>query len=148
MLVILEDSRVGLIARAASPWDRLAARVRAGRLDIKLAAGASPEGSLALAVRAQHLVQTRARHEIARGMQRILYTADRGRSAVPVCDERIRSCSAEFSELISRLLTPGPVCAQGVAQARALVTDACGPVYQRASHVDLRSSLRAALDAL
>ena len=148
MLVVLDDSRAGLVARAASPWDRLAARVRASRLDTELAAGASPERSLGLALRAQVLVQTRTRSDIARGMQRILTAADRGRGRVPVCSDRIRSCSAELTELISRLLTPGPVSAGGVAQARMLVTDARGPVYHRESHVDLRSSLRAAMDAL
>jgi len=148
MLVILDDGRTGLMACKPSPWDRLKARVRAGQLDGVLAGGASPEGSLALAVRAQQLAGTRARTEVARGMQRILDAAAGRRGPVPVCSDRIRPCSAELAELISRLLGPGPVSAQGVARARALVTDARGPVYHRASQTDLRSSLRAAMDAL
>ena len=148
MLVVLDDVRSGLVARTPGRWDRLMARMRAGRLDAELAAGAPAESSVGLAVRAQFLVGTRARKDIARGAQRVLDTAARGRGPVPVCGDRVSACSIEFSALISRLLTPGPVSAQGVAQARALVTDAGGPVYQRASRVDLRSSLRAAIDSL
>jgi hypothetical protein len=148
MLVVLDDDRTGLIACTPTPWDRLKARVRADRLDGVLADGASPETSLGLAVRAQTLAGMRARTDVARGMQRILAAAGGRRSPVPVCSDRIRACSGEFAELISRLLGPGPVLAQGVAQAKALVTDVSGPVYHRASQTDLRSSLRAALKAL
>jgi hypothetical protein len=148
MLVVLEDERAGLVACTPSPWDRLKARMRASRLDCVLAAGTPPEDSLGLAVRAELLAGMRARTDLARGMQRIMDAAGGHRSPVPVCNDRIRACSGEFAELISRLRGPGPVSAQGVAQARALVTDAGGPVYHRASQTDLRSSLRAAMDAL
>jgi hypothetical protein len=148
MLVVLDDARVGLVACTPGPWVRLKVRMRSGRLDGVLAGGAPPEDSLGLAVRAQLLAGMRTRTDLARGMQRIVDAAGGHRSPVPVCNDRIRACSGEFAELISRLLGPGPVSAQGVAQAKALVTDAGGPVYHRASLTDLRSSLRSAMDAL
>jgi hypothetical protein len=148
MLVVLDDDRAGLVECAPSPRDRLRARVRAGYLDGALAAGVPPEASLVLAVRAQLLAGTRYRTDVARGVQRIMDSAAGRPGPVPVCNDRVRACSAELAELTSRLLGPGPVSAQGVARARALVTDARGPVYHRASQTDLRSSLRAAMDAL
>ena len=45
-------------------------------------------------------------------------------------------------------LAVGPVSAQGVAQARALLADATSPVYHRASADNLRARVRAAVDAL
>jgi hypothetical protein len=148
MLVVLDDGRSCPIAYAAGRRDRLLARIRAGGLDRQLAVGASPDSGIGLALRAQVLVGMRARHDVARGAQRILSTVAGGRMAAPVCRDRVRDCEAELSELISRLLAPGPVSAQGVAQALALFTDARGPLYYRASPVDLRTKLRAAVDAL
>jgi len=51
-------------------------------------------------------------------------------------------------ELARRLLAAGPVSAQGVAQARALLADATSPIYHRASPDDLRTRVLAAADAL
>jgi hypothetical protein len=148
MLVVLDDGRSCPVACAVGRWRRLLARIRAGRLDSALAGGASPDSAIELALRAQVLEGMRARHDVAHGAQRILSTAAGGRMAVPICRDRVRDCSPELSELISRLLAPGPVSAQGVAQAMALFTDARGPLYYRASPVDLRTGLRAAVDAL
>jgi hypothetical protein len=67
---------------------------------------------------------------------------------VPVCRDRVRDCSAEFGELIRRLLAGGPVPAGGMAKASALLADASGPLYHRASADDLRTRVRAAAGAL
>lgn len=147
MLVVLDDGS-GPVTCTARPWDRALARLRAGRLDYALAAGASPDATVGLALRAQVLIGGRVRREIAQSAQRILQTADGRRLRVPVCRDRIRDCSAEINELISRLLAPGPVSAQGVALAMALVGDGAGPLYQKASSVDLRSTVRCVVDAL
>jgi hypothetical protein len=74
MLVLLDDAGCP-VARAARPWDRLMVRVRASRLDSDLAHGASPDATVALALRAQMLVGMQTRREVARGAQRILAAA-------------------------------------------------------------------------
>jgi hypothetical protein len=148
MLLVLDDGISGPVACTAGPWQRLLARLRAGRLDGDLARGASPDASIGLALRAQALLGSRVRHDVAHGAQRILETTAGRRMAVPVCRGRVSECSAEIGELISRLEGPGPVTAQGVAKAKALITDGRSPLYYWASADDLRATLRSAVDAL
>jgi hypothetical protein len=74
MLVLL-DSADGPVATSARPWDRLMARLRASRLDSDLAGDASPDSTVALALRAQLLVSERTRRDLAEGARRLLATA-------------------------------------------------------------------------
>jgi len=151
MLVLLDEAGCP-IARTARPWDRIAVRLRAFSLDSDLAAGASPDSSVALALRAQMLVRPRYRRGLARSARRVLTAATQSpfgsRLAVPVCRDRVAGSSEEFADLIRRLLAAGPVSARGVAQASVLVADASGPLYRRASAGDLRARVRDAADAL
>jgi hypothetical protein len=151
MLVLLDEAGCP-IARTARPWDRIAVRLRAFSLDRDLAAGASPDASVTLALRAQMLVRPRYRRELARSVRRVLTAATqsplRSHLPVPVCRDRVKDSSEEFADLIRRLLAAGPVAAQGVAQASVLVADAGGPLYRRASAGDLRARVRDAADAL
>lgn len=151
MLVLLEEEG-SPVACTVRPWDRALIRLRAFRLDHDLAAGASPEASFALALRAQMLVRTRHRRDLAASADRVLAMAMQSsfpsRPRVPVCRDRVRDCSEEFGELIRRLRTTGPVPAQGVAKVGVLLADARGPLYHRASADDLRFRLRDAADAL
>jgi hypothetical protein len=167
MLVLLDESGCP-VARQARPWDRLMAHARASRLDRDLAGGASPDASVALALRAQMLVRERTRRDVAEGAQRILATAmqgpgiDRslalaargpqmpaaGRLLAPICRDRVRESTAEFGDLIRHLLADGPVAARGVALASTLLSDGSGPLYHRASTGDLRARVREAVDAL
>jgi hypothetical protein len=145
---------------AARGWGRLAlagrdpGRAASSRLDINgdLAAGESPDATVALSLRARMLVRMQTRRDLARSAQRVLAAAahapEAGHLPVPVCRDRIQDCSAELRDLIRRLLAVGPVSAQGVAQARALLADATSPVYHRASADKLRARVRAAVDAL
>jgi hypothetical protein len=94
MLVLLDSANCP-VATSARPWDRLMARVRASRLDSHLAGEASPDSTVALALRAQLLVSERTRRDLAEGARRLLATAMQapaagrslapaiGRSAVP-----------------------------------------------------------------
>jgi len=106
MLVLLDEAGCP-VACTAHPWDRVAAHLRAFRLDSDLAAGASPDASVALALRAQMLVRTRHRRDLAHSARRVLATATQptfsGRPRVPVCRDRVRDCSEELAELIRRL---------------------------------------------
>jgi hypothetical protein len=74
MLVLL-DSADCPVATSARPWARLMARVRASRLDSDLAGEASPDSTVALALRAQLLVSERTRCDLAEGVRRLLATA-------------------------------------------------------------------------
>jgi hypothetical protein len=151
MLVLLEEAG-SPVACVVRPWHRLWARLRAFRLDSDLAAGASPEASVALALRARMLVRTRYRRELAVGADRVLATALQPayarRLPVPVCRDRVRDCSEEFGELIRRLRAAGPVPVRGLAKAGILLGDASGPLYHRTSADDLRDRVRDAADAL
>jgi hypothetical protein len=151
MLVLLNDGGCP-VAVNATPWDRLHARLRADGLDRALAAGASPDATVPLALRARALVCTRTRRGLAIGARRVLAAASQPpgprRLPVPVCRDRVRDCSAELTELIGALLAAGPVSAGGVARAQALLSDARSPLYRKAAHDDLRERVRAAADAL
>jgi hypothetical protein len=88
-------------------------------------------------------------------MERVLAAATQrptaGRLPAPVSRAPVAACAAELNELISRLLAPGPVAAQGVAQARLLLTEAGGPLYRvghRAGAAELRAKVRDAAGAL
>ena len=150
MLVLLQDGCP--VPADVRPWDRLLTRLRAARLDGDLAAGASPDATVGLSLRARMLVRMQARRRLARAVQRVLAEAALGPAAdrlpVPVCRDRIEGCSAELLDLTRRLLATGPVSAQGVAQAKALLTNASSPIYHRASRDDLRARFLAAADAL
>jgi hypothetical protein len=150
MLVLLRDGCP--VPADVRSRDRLLVRLRASRLDGDLAAGASPDATVALSLRARTLERMQARRDLARSAQRILAAAAHapgaGRLPVPVCRDRIQDCSAELQDLIGRLLAAGPVSAQGVAQARALLADATSPIYHRTSPDDLRARVRAAAAAL
>ena len=142
MLVLLEENGCP-VARTVRPWDRLLVRWHACRLDRDLAGGASPDATIPLALRAQLLVRSASR-VLAAAIQ----APGAGRLLVPVCRDQVRDCSAEFGELIRRLLATGPVPAQGIAKARILLADASGPLYHRAGAGELRASVRDAADAL
>jgi hypothetical protein len=149
MLVLLEDDCP--VPVAVRPRDRLLARLHTFRLDHDLAAGASPDATVGLALRARRLVATPTRRELAWTARRVLTAAHapgRRRAPVTICRERVRDCSEEIEDLIRRLLTPGPVSARGVAQVRTLLCDATSPIYYRASRDDLRATVLAAADAL
>ena len=151
MLVLLEENGCP-VARTVRPWDRLLVRWHACRLDRDLAGGTSPDATIPLALRAQLLVRGPTRRDLARSASRVLAAAMQapgaGRLPVPVCRDQVRDCSAEFGELIRRLLAGGPVPVQGVAMARILLADASGPLYHRAGAGELRASVRDAADAL
>jgi hypothetical protein len=52
---------------------------------------------------------------------------------------RVASASAELNALADTLEDPGPVAANGVAQAWILLTDGTGPLYNPHSRTSLRT---------
>jgi hypothetical protein len=151
VLLLLEEADY-LVARPATPWDRILARLQARRLDAELAGGASPDASAVLALRAHKLAQESFRRRLARNAQLIMAEATQlrvgRRLPVTACRDRVRTASAEFAELIRCLLAPGPVPVEGVAQVSVLLGDGCGPLYHRGSPDDLRARLRQAAATL
>ena len=71
----------------------------------------------------------------------------RGQATRPGSD-RVQKCAPELEDLIRRLLAPGPVSAQGIAQASALLSYASSPVYHRANPDNLRARVLSATHAL
>jgi len=132
--------------------DRVAARVRAARLDAALARGVAPESSAALALRAQALIGPVAR-KLGGLLSEIVANSHSSRrkriGPVPISASLVREAELELSALAERLLGGGPVGARGVAALRALVCDGGGPLYGRcADATELRAALGAALEAL
>ena len=137
MLILMDDLDQCVATRHATPGERVAAQVRAARLDRDLAAGTSPDSTAALALRAQALDRPSMRRTLARGVQRVLDEAaykgpprfDGARVRVP--RGRILPVADELRLLIDHLTTPGPVPARGVAMVHVLLTDGAGPLYYR-----------------
>ena len=141
-----------VIAKPARWRDRLAARLRAPRLDTQLAAGVPPATSLALSLRAQALGQSASRTLLGDGIRHVLDEAGGAgritRARVPVRRSQVLAAAAELEELATRLLAPGPLAARGLAQVRLLLTDGASPLYSRAAAEELRAATTRALEAL
>src|SRR6516162_219364 len=72
-IVLLAGGVDGLVvARRPRLRDRLAARLRARRLDRALAEGTPPEASAALALRAHQLTESEQRGSIAQAIRRVV----------------------------------------------------------------------------
>lgn len=117
-------------------------------LDRELAAGRPPESGRLLAARAEDLVSLRKRQALARDWRRLLDMARRpsapGPARMLLRRDQIAVAEPEVREMMSRLLAPLPVAAQGVATVSVLLTDATGPLYNRRSHTALVTLLRTA----
>jgi len=151
MLVLVDEVSGEITARSATPWEWISAHLLASKLDRALAKGACPDGSAQLALRAQALVRVSTRQLLAQCVQQVLADATRPnprRRVVPVCCQRVLDSSADFQQLIRRLLSPAPLPAAGVAQVRVLLTDGAGPLYYRGSPEDLGAKVHRAVQAL
>lgn len=122
---------------------RLAARWRSRRLDRALAAGVPPEADAALALRAEQLTELNHRHSIASALRQLIREAREGAPLEPARirpdRRRVASASAELNALADTLEDPGPVAANGVAQAWILLTDGTGPLYNPYNRTSLRT---------
>lgn len=131
---------------------RLEARWRSGRLDLALANGAPAEGSPALALRARRLTRSSHRRLIGEALVCVTREAREGapRSRTRVSPDRGRLAPAarELDRLASSLVEPGPVSARGVAQARILLTDGMGPLFNPHSSESLLACVVGATENL
>ncbi len=148
-VVVLEE-RSGLGLRRVRWRHRVMVRVRASALDHELAAGASPESSVALALHAGRLCEPAERRVLARSLTRIVAASDTPtprRLKAPVCRPAVHQARTEFAAVVSRLLATGPVDVRGLARVRTLLADGTGPLYQSAPVEQLRKELTAVLAA-
>jgi hypothetical protein len=110
------------------------ARVRAGSLDRRLAAGAPPWESPVLAARALQITNERSRRNLARTLERLAERAERSApgslsAVVPVCRSEVRAALPQIMSVAARLRDDAPVDARGIARLVALLSDGAGPLY-------------------
>jgi hypothetical protein len=149
-IVVLEQG-AGLGLRRVRLWDRVQARLRTPALDEQLAAGASPESSVALALHAGHLCRPQQCRLLARSLNEIATSCEaptRRRLRAPVGRHGVTRARAELAAVVDRLAAAGPVDVRGVARIRQLLADGTGPLYRESRPGHLRDELRAALRAM
>ena len=143
-------TRSGLVPRP-SLSSRLAARLRAGRLDRLLAVGVPAAAGSALAAHEARLMSVTEREAVARSLRRAVADAN-GRgvllsSRVPLHTPNIKAAEDLIDAITLRLHSPRPVSARGMARLRQILADGAGPLY-RFGRGDLNGRLGAALAAL
>jgi hypothetical protein len=133
-------------------WLRLLVQLRAAALDTALAAGADPDSSAALSLRAHQLIGCNVRRRLAREIRTLLIRAERPlhpmRSTVPICRHKVIEARQALHELAHLKVSPGPVDARGVARLRRLLRDGEGPIFRRPRDEDLEPELEAIIEAL
>ena len=130
--------------------DRLRTRLHARRLDRELAAGRELASDPLLRVRAEALTSPEVRDRLATRLEQIIGYAELAPrdAAVPVHVGAVKDSQSALASLAGALRERVPVSAQGVARAMILLTDGAGPLYWRASNLDLGVAARSALTAL
>jgi hypothetical protein len=147
-VIVLLQKGDGLRLRRVWPWDHLRVRLRAAALDRALAAGTSPESSVALAVHAKHLHDGAQRSVLARSLRRVGVSSEAPmaeRVHAPLDREAIRRARGELDALAARLASSEPLDVRGVARVRTLLADGTGPLYRQQEPGRLRRELLATL---
>jgi hypothetical protein len=151
--VVLEMSLSGVRARSATRRERVASHVFGDRLDRELAAGARPEASATLSLRASQLACPASRRMLASTVARLIRSSQEPLATLgPLRSrgllDRVAAARPELEELIEHLLAPAPVSARGVAIVQLLLTDGTGPLHGHGSSAELGRVLRQATRAL
>ena len=143
--------RPATAVRRGSWRAQLTARLFAGYLDRQLAVGFVGPIGTALAVRAARLESDAERHSVARALRRAVVESHRGRPlgapTVPVNTDDVAAAEDVIDRITLRLHSPRRVSARGMARLQRVLSDGCGPLYNRAGG-NLDDRLRAALAAL
>ena len=154
LLIAAADDPLRFESRRQRPWDGLLAQSRSLTLDAQLAAGAPADTHRLRQVRARQLTSPRLRRKLAARWDELLDRCTGGgansarAAAIPIQQRQITAAAAQIRRLTSVLRSPRPVSVRAVAQASLLLTDGQGPVYNRASALQLNRALRDALDHL
>jgi hypothetical protein len=122
------------------------------RLDRRLAAGADPLASPALARRASVLVSPRTRRRLACGLERVVLEIERPprglTAAVPVQRREVLVARDDLLLLAAALRGEDHPAPRGVAGVSLLLADGCGPVYAPSPPGALRRAVRRIAAAL
>jgi hypothetical protein len=151
LMVRMTSNGYSLVMRHARLSDRLTAKARAFTLDRQLAGGASPESSVPLSLRARALTDHSTREQLAQQLRRVIRYADDPPplgARAPIRRSEVSEAEPELRLLASRLQAPTSVEVRGVAQARVLIGDGCGPLYSPSGAGGLRAAAREATQAL
>jgi hypothetical protein len=152
VLLVAELPGTCPVLKAPGLRDRVMAHIRASALDGDLARGASPDGTVRLALRAQRLTGMRERRGLARAIRHFVDQAAHPAGShwprVPVRWELVRATAGEFEMLASRLASQAPVSARGVAQVSMLLRDGYSPLYSPGGSGDLAARVHQAAAAL
>ena len=122
---------------------RLRIAAHGQRLDEALAAGASPEFSDELTIRAQQLLRRRA--DLARGLRRAASGRSRGFPVSSAAWLDAQPALLALADDLDDFADPAP---RGVALAMRLLTDPAGPLYRSSRPGELRAAAELARHAL
>jgi hypothetical protein len=123
------------------------------RLTRALAEGADPTARPELAVRAAQLTSERNRRDVVRTLRRVIAEAheppmDPFRVAF-IRRPAVLEAQDAIGAMIERLNSSGPVCAEGMAMAERIITNAnCSPLYNASEPKTLRRQILVATAAL
>ena len=133
LLLIHPHQTAPLRARRTRARERARARLWPWRLDVALARGADPDSRGDLSLRAHRLISLRTRQRLAREIHHVVHEAARPRHPLErqlhPCAPDVLTAAPVLYDLADELAHPGPVEARGVAQARLLLRDGTGPLY-------------------
>jgi hypothetical protein len=137
--------------RRCGAYSRLVVRVRSFTLDRALAAGASPDSSALLSLRAQSLISTPHRLALARTLRALI--RDAGRQCRPfdpgIPLPRDVLLARESIEAAAKVLESAhAVDARGVAHLELMLRDGGGPLFGAGGPSALRKGFRDAIGAL
>jgi hypothetical protein len=132
---------------------RLMVRARGFALDRALAAGADPDSSPSVSLRAAALIAPRLRRSLARQVRATIAIAELPPpplccAVVPVQSRQITRERDLLEELAEALESPDPVEPRGVACAAILLHDGGSPLYYDRSRQSLRDALEDAIHYL
>jgi hypothetical protein len=148
-MLLIDDGAGGVVPVQAGLLAHFRTHLIADRIDRELAGGASPEASVASALRAQELTATRTRRDLASGLQRAVASAIAAGEArtrrAPLHRAGVLASAAEIGELSRKLLADGPVSVRGVAETHLLLTNGAGPLHNRRSAQRLGATVRRAI---
>lgn len=153
LLLLVDGERPEcVIPRPGRTRTRLWTHMHAASLDQALAAGASPDSTAPLSLRAEQLIRASTRRKLARSLRQVIDDATRPSVTrgprVTLCRRKILASCESLLELAERLSSQEPVDARGVAQVRLLLIGVVGPLYEHPRADDLEPALQAALEAL
>ena len=151
-LLIRPQDETLLALTRGGPLKRLTAHIRATHWDQALAAGADPDSRVELSLRAQRLLRSSTRLNLAASLRRVIRRAETGPAifdpTVPVARAAVLENQAAIQEIAQWLEELSPVDIRGVAQICLLLGDGASPLYPPATGRELEEELERLYEAL